>query len=401
MNPGAVLAATCFASAFASLWMAFHANYPIALAPGMGQNFFFAFTICGPIAAGGYGFTWQEGLAAVILAGALFVLTSLWQLRARLIECIPDHLKASIGVGIGLLIAVVGLRWGGVVVSTPGTYIGLGDLSRPEVLVTLVGLFVAATLTVKGVGAALVIGIAVSTALSLLMGRSDFDGVFGLPESMGEGFLAADFRGLFGRAESWTIVFVILFVDLFDTVGTLIGVTERAGLTVSGRLPRAREAFLADAAGSVAGGVLGTSTVTSYVESAAGVAAGGRTGLTAAVAGILFAGSVFFYPLLEVVGGHFEGVDGTVLYPTIAPALILVGVFMMVPVGKIRWTEPIHAIPAFLTIIMMPLSTSITEGIAFGFTSTSLLHIATGRARELHWLAHVVAAFFLVRFIWL
>jgi len=401
MEPGAVLAATCFASAFASLWMAFHANYPIALAPGMGQNFFFAFTICGPIAAGGYGFRWQEALAAVITAGALFVLTSIWSLRTRLIACIPDHLKASIGVGIGLLIALVGLRWGGIVSAVPGTYIGLSDLGSEAALITMVGLAVAAGLTARGFRGALVAGILCATAVSVATGSSELNGIVGLPSSMKDGFLAADFRGLFSHPESLTVIFVILFVDLFDTVGTLIGVTDRAGLTVSGKLPRAREAFLADAAGSVAGGILGTSTVTSYVESAAGVASGGRTGLASSVTAVLFAGSVFFYPLLQVVGGAFDGGPGVTLYPTLAPALILVGVFMMAPVTKIEWSTPHESIPAFLTIIMMPLTTSITEGIAFGFVSSSFLYVVSGRSRELHPLAHLVAVFFLARFIWL
>jgi AGZA family xanthine/uracil permease-like MFS transporter len=218
---------------------------------------------------------------------------------------------------------------------------------------------------------------------------------------MGSAFLAADFRGLLHQQEVLAVVFVILFVDLFDTVGTLLGVTERAGLSEGGRLPRAREAFLADAAGSVASGLLGTSTVTSYVESAAGVSAGARTGLASVVTGCLFAGSVVFFPLLSVVGGGVDDGGGVLLYPTLAPALILVGVFMMAGVGRIDWESPLTAIPSFLTAIMMPLTTSITEGIAFGFISTSILYTASGKGRELHWAAHVIAAFFLARYVWL
>ena len=401
MDPGAVLFATCLASAFATFWMAASANYPIALAPGMGQNFFFAFTICGPVAMGGYGYSAHEALAAVVVAGGLFMLASVWRLRARLIEWIPDHLKTSMGVGIGLLIALVGLRWGGIVVAAPGTYIGLGDLGSSAALLTLFGLTVMSVLTVLRVPAALVVGILASTVVAVLTGLSEFQGIVGLPDSMGADFFAADFRGLFRQREIFAVVFVILFVDLFDTVGTLIGVSERAGLTVGGQLPKAREAFLADAAGSVAGGFFGTSTVTSYVESAAGVAAGGRTGLTSIVTASLFAVSVFFFPLLQLVGGRFDAGDGVPLYPTLAPALILVGVFMMVSVGKIDWSAPHQAIPAFLTAIMMPLTTSITEGISFGFISTSALYLVSGRHRELHWPVHVIAMFFLVRYIWL
>jgi AGZA family xanthine/uracil permease-like MFS transporter len=401
MDPGAVLAATCFASAFATLWMGLHANYPIALAPGMGQNFFFAFTICGPVAMGGYGFRYEEALAAVVVAGVLFVLASLWKLRARIVEWIPDHLKASMGVGIGLLIALVGLRWGGLVVAAPGTYVGMGSLGSSAALLSLFGLAVTSVLIVLRVPAALVLGILASTVVAVLTGLSEYQGVFGLPESMGAGFLAADFRGLFERREIVAVVFVILFVDLFDTVGTLIGVSERGGLTVGGQLPKAREAFLADAAGSVAGGLLGTSTVTSYVESAAGVAAGGRTGLASIVTAGLFGVSVFFYPLLQVVGGQFDGGDGVTLYPTLAPALILVGVFMMASVGKIDWSAPHQAIPSFMTAIMMPLTTSITEGIAFGFISTSVLYLVSGRGNQLLWPVHVISLFFLARYVWL
>ena len=383
MDQGAVLAATCFASAFATLWMAVHANYPVALAPGMGQNFFFAFTICGPVAAGGYGYGWEQALAVVVLAGGLFVLASVWKLRTRLIESIPDHLKKSMAVGIGLLIAMVGLRWGGIVTAAPGIYIGLGDLGSPAALLTLFGLTVSSILTVLRINAAIVVGILASAILAMLTGLTQFQGVFGLPDLLTAGFLAADFKGLFQQRDVFAVVFVIFFVDLFDTVGTLIGVSERAGLSVDGQLPRAREAFLADAAGSVVSGLVGTSTVTSYVESAAGVHAGGRTGLASVATAFLLAISVFFYPLLRVVGGGLDVGDGVTLYPTLAPALILVGVFMMASVGDIAWSEPHQAIPAFLTVIMMPLTTSITEGIAFGFISTSVLYLMSGRGREL------------------
>ncbi len=400
MDQGAVLAATCFASAFATLWMAVHANYPVALAPGMGQNFFFAFTICGPVTAGGYGYGWEQALAAVVIAGGLFVLASIWKLRTRLIESIPDHLKKSMAVGIGLLIAIVGLRWGGIVAAAPGIHIGLGDLGSKAALLTLFGLTVTSILTVLRIDAAIVVGILASAIVAMITGLTEFQGVFGLPDSLTAGLFAADFKGLFEQQDILAIVFVILFVDLFDTVGTLIGVSERAGLSVDGQLPRSREAFLADAAGSVVSGLAGTSTVTSYVESAAGVQAGGRTGLASVATAFLLAISVFFYPLLRVVGGGLDVGDGVTLYPTLAPALILVSVFMMASVGDIKWSEPHQAIPAFLTIIMMPLTTSITEGIAFGFISTSVLYLMSGRGRELHWGAHLVAGFFLARFVW-
>ncbi|MFQ5789313.1 MAG: NCS2 family permease [Acidobacteriota bacterium] len=417
MDSGAVMVATCLASAAATVWMGLHANYPIGLAPGMGHNFFFAITVCGPIAAGGLGYPWQAALAAVFVSGCLFIVASFWEVRARIVDMVPGHLKTSIAVGIGLLIAMVGLRWGGLLVATPGTYIGLGDLGSPPVLLTLFGLLLTAWLTVARVTAALVVGILATATVAVFarMPHSEVVGwwgyfshawesvkgveLVGLPPSMAPTFLAMDFGGLFRHSDFLSVVFVFLFVDLFDTVGTLIGVGQRAGLLVKGRLLRARQAFLADAVGTVAGAAMGTSTVTSYVESAAGVAAGGRTGLAALVTSGLMAGSIFFYPLVELVGGGYDAGGGLVLYPALAPALIMIGVFMMQGIGLINWSLPLEAIPAFLTMVMMPLTTSITEGIAFGFISTSVLYLASGRARSLHWGVHLIAGLFLLRYI--
>ena len=399
METGAVMMATCLSAALASAWMAIHANYPIALAPGMGHNFFFAITICGPVAAGGLGYTWQAALAAVFVSGCVFFVTSLWGMRAHIITVVPGHLKTSFAVGIGLLIAVVGLRWSGVLVSRPGIYIGLGDLGSPPVLLSLLGLFVMAALWVAGVSAAIVLGILTTTVLGLLIGVVHFHGLVAWPPSMAPTFLAMDFRGLLQHADIVTVVFVLFFVDLFDTVGTLIGVGQRGGFMVDGNLPRARQALMADAAGTVAGSMLGTSTVTSYVESAAGVAAGGKTGLTAIVTALLLLGSVFFYPLVQTVGVSFDLGGGVVLYPILAPTLVLVGAFMLQGIGEIDWHDRLQAVPAFLTIVMMPLTTSITEGIAFGFIATSLLYLAAGRGRAIHWGAHAIAACFLLRYL--
>jgi AGZA family xanthine/uracil permease-like MFS transporter len=399
MDAGAVMMATCLSAALATTWMAIHANYPIALAPGMGHNFFFAITICGPVAAGGLGYTWQAALAAVFVSGCVFLLGSFWGMRARIITVVPAHLKSSIAVGIGLLIAVVGLRWSGLLVARPGIYIGLGDLGSTPVLLSLFGLFVMAALWVSGVSAAIVLGILATTVLGLLIGVVDFQGLVAWPPSMASTFLAMDFRGLLQHADFVSVVFVLFFVDLFDTVGTLIGVGQRGGFMVNGNLPRAREALTADAAGTVAGSLLGTSTVTSYVESAAGVAAGGKTGLTALVTAALLAGSIFFYPLVRTAGGSFDVGGGVVLYPILAPALILVGAFMLQGIGEIDWHDRVQAVPAFLTIVMMPLSTSITEGIAFGFIATSFLYLAAGRGRAIHWGVHAIAACFLLRYV--
>ena len=399
MDVGAVMMATCLSGALATAWMAVHANYPIALAPGMGHNFFFAITVCGPLAAGGLGYTWQAALAAVCLSGCIFLLGSIWGMRAHIITVVPAHLKTSIAVGIGLLIAVVGLRWSGILVSRPGVYIGLGDLGSTPVLLSLFGLLVMTVLWIRGVAAAIVLGIFSTALLGLFIGALQFQGLVSWPPSIAPTFLALDFRTLFQEAGVLSVVFVFFFVDLFDTVGTLIGVGQRAGFMVDGRLPRAREALMADAAGTVGGALLGTSTVTSYVESAAGVAVGGRTGLTALVTAALFAGSVFFYPLVQTVGGSFDLGGGVVLYPVLAPALILVGAFMLQGIREIDWDDRLQAIPAFLTMVMMPLTTSITEGIAFGFIATSVLHLAAGKGRAVHWGVHAIAACFLLRYL--
>lgn len=327
------------------------------------------------------------------------MLGSLWGMRARIITVVPPHLKTSIAVGIGLLIAIVGLRWSGLLVSRPGIYIGLGNLESTPVLLSVFGLIVMTVLWVAGFTSAIVLGMLATMLAGLLIGAVRFQGLVAWPPSMAPTFLAMDFGALFHEVDFLSVIFVFFFVDLFDTVGTLVGVGQRAGFMVDGKLPRAREALTADAAGTVGGAVLGTSTVTSYVESAAGVAVGGRTGLTALVTAVLMAGSVFFYPLVQTAGGSFDLGDGVVLYPILAPALILVGVFMLQGVGEIDWQDRKQAIPAFLTMFMMPLTTSITEGIAFGFVATSFLYLAAGRGREIHWGAHVIAACFLLRYL--
>ena len=399
MDAGAVMMATCLSAALATAWMALHANYPIALAPAMGHNFFFAITVCGPVAVGGLGYSWQAALAAVFVSGCVFLLGSFWGMRSRIITVVPAHLKTSIAVGIGLLIAVVGLRWSGLLVSRPGIYIGFGDLGSTPVLLSLFGLSVMLVLWVAGVSAAIVLGILATTALGLLVGVVSFEGLVAAPPSIASTFLALDFRGLFRQADFISVVFVFFFVDLFDTVGTLIGVGQRGGLMENGNLPRARQALIADAAGTVGGAMLGTSTVTSYVESAAGIAAGGKTGLTALVTAALLLGSIFFYPLVETVGAAFDLGGGVVLYPILAPGLILIGVFMFQGIGEIAWNDRLQAVPAFLTIVMMPLTTSITEGIAFGFIATSIVYLASGKGRALHWGVHAIAVCFLLRYL--
>ncbi len=341
MDFGSVFVATCLGSGIATLMMAFFANYPIAVAPAMGHNFYFAFAV---VAAGGV--PWRVALGAVALAGMLFVLTAGVGLRERLITAIPDSLKHAIAVGIGLLIATVGLQWAGVIVDSPGTLITLGDLRTAPVLVALVGFSVMAVLTAWNLRGALLVGLLVSSVVAWLIGVTKYQGLASLPPSMAATFLELDVLGAL-RPDMITVVFMFLFLALFDSVGTLVAVADQAGLMRAGTLPRARGALLADAAGTVVGASLGTSTVTAYIESSTGVAAGGRTGLTAVVTAGLFFLALFFSPIVAMVGGGYRVSDELTLYPVIAPALIVVGTMMVRGVRRIGWDDPTEAIPAF------------------------------------------------------
>ena len=393
MDFGSVFVATCLGSGIATLMMAFFANYPIAVAPAMGHNFYFAFTV---VIAGGV--PWQLALGGVAVAGMLFVLTAGVGLRERLITAIPDSLKHAIGVGIGLLIAMVGLQWAGVIVDAPGTLVTLGDLRTAPVMVAVIGFSVMAVLTAWNLRSALLVGLLVSGVVAWLIGLSEYQGLASLPPSMAPTFLELDVLGAL-HPDMVAIIFVFLFLALFDSVGTLVAVAEQAGLMRDGTLPRARGALLADAVGTVLGAGLGTSTVTAYVESSTGVAAGGRTGLTAVVTAGLFFLALFFSPLVAMVGGGYRVSDDVTLYPVIAPALVVVGTMMVRGVRRIGWDDPTEAIPAFLTIVIMPLTVSITEGIAFGFISFATLKLLTGRAAETEWLIFLFAGLFLARYI--
>jgi AGZA family xanthine/uracil permease-like MFS transporter len=401
MDFGAVMVATCLASALATFLMGFLANYPFALAPAMGHNFYFAFTVCGAVAAGGLGYRWETALAAVFLSGALFVVLSFWGMRELIMHVVPPSLKTAIAVGIGLLIALVGLEWSGIVVDNPGTLVGLGDLGSAPVLVSLGGLAVMAALHAAGIRGAIVLGIGTSLLLAVLTGVVRYEGIVGSPPSLAPTFLELDFGSLFGGTGVLTVIFVFFFLDLFDTVGTLIGVSEQAGFLVDGRLPRARRALLSDALGTVIGALLGTSTVTSYVESASGVAEGGRTGLANVVTGTFFLLALFLHPLARMIGGGYAAEGGVTLYPVIAPALIIVGSFMFRGIARIDWDDIGEALPAFITILIIPLTFSITEGIAFGFIACSALSAVRGRWRRVHPLVHGIAGLFVVRYFFL
>jgi AGZA family xanthine/uracil permease-like MFS transporter len=392
MDAGAVLVATCLASAIGTLLMGLLANYPIGVAPAMGHNFYFAFTV---VVAGGT--PWPVALAAVALAGALFVLTAGVGLRERVMTALPDSLKHAISVGIGLLIALIGLEWSGIIVDAPGMLVGLGRLGSPPVLLAIGTLAVMAVLWARGVRGALLIGMLASTAVAVATGLSRFQGVVAPPPSMAPTFLKLDIAGaLTPGLVGVTMVFFLL--ALFDSVGTLVGLANRLGLVRGGTIPRAKQALLADAIGTVAGAALGTSTVTAYVESSTGVAAGARTGLSAVVVAALFLLALFFHPLVQVIGGGIEAGGGARLYPSVAPALVLVGVMMMQGVREIRWDDVTDAVPAFLTIVVMPLAVSITDGIAFGLIAMVVLKAATGRVREVNPIAAVFALVFLLRY---
>ncbi len=401
MDFGAVMTATCISSAIATFAMGLLANYPIALAPGMGHNFYFAFTVCGTVAMGGLGYSWQTALAAIFVSGAIFLLLSLWGMRELIMNVVPRSLKSAIAVGIGLLIALVGLEWSGIVVDKPGTLVGLGDLGSAPVLISFAGLALMAALMTMHVRGAIVIGMCGSLFVGLLVGIVEYQGVVSLPPSIAPTLFKLDFGGLLGGTGILTVIFVFFFLDLFDTVGTLIGVSEQAGFMVEGKLPRARKALMADALGTVSGALLGTSTVTSYIESASGISEGGRTGLASMVTGSLFLLALFFYPLAKMIGGGFPVSEGVLLYPVIAPALIVVGSFMFKGIGRIDWDDFSEALPAFITIIIMPLTFSITEGIAFGFIAYSALSVIKRDWRRAHWLVYLISVIFLARYVFL
>lgn len=396
MDMGAVMLATCISSAIATIMMGLYANYPFALAPAMGHNFFFAYTVCAVL-----GYTWQEALGAVFISGVLFIILSLFGFREFIVNVIPDSLKYSIAVGIGLLIALTGFEWAGIVVDDPATYVGLGDIKSTPVLLALFGLLLTILLLIFKVRGAIIIGIIATAVGGWLLNLTEYHGIFSLPKITTPAVMKLDILGLFTKADFLTIIFVFFFLDLFDTIGTLVGVSEQAGFMKEGKLPRARRALLSDAVGTVSGAMLGTSTVTSYIESAAGVAAGARTGLANMVTAFLMLISLFFYPLMRMVGGEVQLSGGTIIRPIIAPALIIVGSFMMKAISKVKWDDFTDAFPAFITIMIMPLTFSITEGIAMGFISLSFCKLVSGRFKEAHWLIHLFAVLFILRYIFI
>lgn len=383
-----LVVATCLAAAIGTLLMGFLANYPFALAPGMGLNAFFAFYVVGVM-----GLSWQAALAAVFVSGIIFLLLTVTNVREAIVNAIPTTLKLAVSAGIGLFIALIGFFNTGIVVIDAGTLLPqLGDFTSPTVLLSVFGLAFTAILVARRVKGALLWGILATTVLGMIVGQVDVPTSVGdlvqAPPSLSPIFFKFDFKELMGVG-LLTVIFSFTFVDMFDTIGTLVGVASKADLLdEKGNLPKANKALLADSLGTIAGSVLGTSTVTTYVESASGVAEGGRTGLTAVTTAVLFLASVFFTPLVGLVKSFATG-----------PILIIVGVFMMEPVMKIKFSDYMEAIPAFLAIVMMPFTYSIAEGIVWGTLSYVLLRVGKGRFDEIHPVMYVLSALFILRFI--
>lgn len=378
-----VFTATIIAAVVGTLWMGLFANYPIAIAPGMGMNAYFAYSVVGSHG----GITYETAFAAVFVSGLFFVLLSLTPLREKLITAIPANLKHGITAGIGLFIAFIGLRLTGIIAADENNLVKLGDLHSPSALLALFGLAVTIILMVRGVNGALFIGMIITGLVAFFTGQLEFKEIMGLP-SLPEGLIAFNPITAFGDVIQhglFAVVFSFLLVTIFDTTGTMIAVAQQAGLMKDNTMPRARQALLADSVATSVGAMAGTSPTSAYIESSTGVAAGGRTGLTAVTVAVLFILAAFFGPLVSAVSG---------ISAITAPALIIVGCLMMESVAKINWNELDEAFPAFLIILSMPLTSSIATGIALGFVSYPLVKIARGRAKEVHPLVYIFAVLF-------
>ncbi len=387
MDFNAVMVATCISAAAATMLMALLANYPIAQAPGMGINALFSYQICSSM-----GVPWEIALGMVFLSGSLFLILTAVKLREVIFEAIPQGIKHGIAAGIGTFIAFIGLKEAGIVAPSATTFLTMGDLSATPALVAIAGLLLTAIMMARRIKGAILLGILCTGILGIVTGMVEYKGLVSPIPSMGPTWLKLDVAGALSPAFIMPIA-TILFLNMFDTIGTLIGVGEQAGLVKNGRLPRAGRALFADAVGTTLGSLCGTSPLTSYIESATGVSEGGRTGFASVITALLLLLSLFFSPLATMFGGGCPGEGGAVmLHPITAPALIVVGSLMMQSIIKIRWTAPDEAIPAFLTIVTMPLTFSISNGLAIGFVSYPIIKLGCGKGREVHWLVYLVSA---------
>ena len=382
MDKGAVFTTTVVIAAIATMFMGLYAKMPLALAPGMGLNAFFAYTVCMIM-----GYTWQFALTAVFLEGLLFILLTVTNLREKIVEVIPQTLKNAIGAGIGLYIAFIGLKSAGIIVDNPATLVSLGNVTSGAPLLGLIGIVITAVMLVLNVKGALLWGIVLTALIGIPMNVTQFNGIFSVPPTIDPIFLKFEWTHVFTK-EMAIIVFTFLFVDLFDCIGTVIGVTERAGMAKDGKIPRLKEIFMTDSLATTLGAIMGTSTVAVYVESAAGVNEGGRSGLTAFVTGACFLVALFFAPLFLAIPAAAT-----------APVLVLVGLMMMGAVVKIDFNNYAESVPAFICVIMMPLTYSISDGIVLGHLSYIFINLCSGNYRKMSIGMYILAAFFVLKFI--
>ncbi|EKF9660450.1 NCS2 family permease [Vibrio cholerae] len=383
MDRGAVFVATCLAAAIGCFIMGFIANYPIAQAPGMGLNAFFTYGV-----VLGMGHTWQVALAAVFCSGVLFILLSLFKIREWIINSIPHSLRTGISAGIGLFLAFIALKNAGIVVDNPATLVSLGAITSLHAVLAAVGFFMTIGLVYRGVKGAVMIAILAVTALGLVFGDVQWGGIMSTPPSIAPTFMQLDFSAVF-EIGMISVVFAFLFVDLFDTAGTLVGVATKAGLIEKdGKIPRLNRALLADSTATSVGALLGTSNTTSYIESVSGVAVGGRTGLTAVVVGILFLLALFFSPLAGMIPAYAT-----------AGALFYVAILMMSGLVSIDWRDLTEAAPTVVTCLMMPLTFSIAEGISLGFIAYAAIKLFSGKGRSVSLSVWVMAAIFVIKYI--
>ena len=385
MPAGAVFTTTALAAIVGTLTMAFWGKMPFGLAPGMGLNAFFVYTVCM-----GMGYSWQFALTAVFIEGLIFILLTITNLREAIVNAIPASLKNAIGAGLGLFIAFIGLQNAGIISNNDATLVSLGTITEGSPLLALIGLLITGVLVVKDVRGGMLIGILVTTLIGIPMGITDYNGVLSMPHSISDIFCKFEWEHVLSL-DMLVVVFTFLFFDMFDTIGTLVGVCTRANmLTPDGRIPRVKQAFMADAIATTVGACLGTSTTTTYVESASGVAHGGRSGLTAFAIAVCFAISLFFSPLFLAIPAA-----------AIAPVLVIVGLFMMVPIKNIPFEDYAESIPAFITIITMPMAYSISEGILLGMISYVALNLLCGNIKRITPTMAILAILFVLKYIFI
>ena len=382
MDKGALFTTTVIMAGISTIFMGLYAKLPLALAPGMGLNAFFAYTVCIVM-----GYSWQFALTAVFLEGLLFILLTVTNLREKIVDVLPDTLKKAISAGIGLYIAFIGLKSADIIVNNEATLVSLGDITKGSALLGVIGIAVTSILLVKNVKGALLFGILATTLLGIPLGVTQFDGVVSVPPSIEPIFMQFEWTNIFTK-DMLVIVFTFLFVDLFDCIGTVIGVTERAGMVKDGKIPRLKEVFVVDSVSTAVGAMMGTSTVAVYVESAAGVNEGGRSGLTAFTTGVFFLLALFLSPLFLAIPAAAT-----------TPVLVLVGLMMMGSVLNVNFSDYSEAIPAFICILFMPLCYSISDGIVLGHLSYIFINLLSGKYKKVSVGMYILAAFFLLKFI--